>query len=199
MRRVLTPVAPPRPAAPRPTKPGGSRRAAPRAPPRCAHADAALTPRHSAPSPRRVVGVLGGVSSVYLEALAFARKACATQRHDNFSNRQAGLQGCRTRHELSIGFAYVRAHASRPPAPSPILVTGCQALAALSERERPTAARGITTGSRTLRLRGLWLYYGTFLNIRRALARWKTCHHRLVLLVDGGQDRGLRGHGTEVG
>ena len=80
----------------------------------------------------------------------------AQHKGKKISNKQSGLPGCRTKHELSIGVR-VRASFSITCSP-PILATGCQALAALGERERPITSQRHHQ-ARAPKLQCPWLYY----------------------------------------
>ena len=80
----------------------------------------------------------------------------AQRKRKKVSNKQSGLPGCRTKHELSIGVR-VRASFSITCSP-PILATSCQALAALGERERPITSQRHHQ-ARAPKLQCPWLYY----------------------------------------
>ena len=80
----------------------------------------------------------------------------AQHKGKKISNKQSGLPGCRTKHELSIGVR-VRASFSITCSP-PILATSCQALAALGERERPITSQRHHQ-ARAPKLQCPWLYY----------------------------------------
>ena len=94
-RRAKSDAAPHEPHHAAPTPRPNRAAATPTPRPRCAAPAPRRAQAHAAPRPRRAV-------VVYLEALAVALEGLQCESMA-ISNRQAGLQGCRTRHELSIG------------------------------------------------------------------------------------------------
>ena len=160
---VPCPVAPcpvaPRPVAPRPApschapcvmlRPGAAPR---RAVPRRAAAPSRRSPSRRAPS----CSAPSCRAPTTQTRMPIGLGWPAQHKGKKISNKQSGLPGCRTKHELSIGVR-VRASFSITCSP-PILATSCQALAALGERERPITSQRHHQ-ARAPKLQCPWLYY----------------------------------------